>query len=152
MKRNLLIAVIGLLCSQQVEAARLPSPEARTAFRDAVEEYQVFVVPLCARQEVEAYVGARSDRDRSFVQSLRHTPLLRDYKNAVVDRAKRNEGIVFHCFGPPPPPPPPLGAASSQPAPDNKPKNTLAEHFAAGDRQFAVMMRLRNAALGASNN
>lgn len=151
MKRNLSITIIALLCSQQVEAARPPSPEARTAFRDAVEEYQVFVVPLCARKEVEAYVGARSDRDRSFVQSLRHTPLLRDYKNAVVDRAKRNEGIVFHCFAPPPPPPTP-GAASSQPAPDNKPKDTLAEHFAAGDRQFAVMMRLRDAALGASNN
>jgi hypothetical protein len=127
MKRNLSIAIIGLLFSQQVEAARLPSLEARTAFRNAVEEYQVFVVPRCAPQEVEAYVAARTDRDRSFVQSLRNTRLFADYKKAVAHRAKEDEQTVFHCFGPPPPPPPPPGTASSQPVPDNKPKNTLAE-------------------------
>lgn len=145
------MAVICLLFSRQVEAARSSSLEARTAFRNAVEEYQVFVVPRCAPQEVKAYVAARSDRDRSFVQSLRNTRLFADYKKAVADRAKKDEQTVFHCFGPPLPPPPP-GTAASQPVPENQPKNTLAEHFAAGDRQFATMVRLRNAALGSSND
>lgn len=152
MRRNLLMAIICLLFSQQVEAARSQSLEARTAFRNAVEEYQVFVVPRCAPQEVEAYVAARSDRDRSFVQSLRNTRLFADYKKAVADRAKKDEQTVFHCFGPPPPPPPPPGTVASQPVPEDKPKNALAEHFAAGDRQFATMLRLRNAALGSSND
>jgi hypothetical protein len=151
MRRSLSIAITCLLFSQQVEAARSPSLEARTAFRNAVEEYQVFVVPRCAPQEVKAYVAARSDRDRSFVQSLRNTRLFADYKKAVADRAKKDEQTVFHCFGPPPPPPPP-STATSQPVPENQPKNTLAEHFAAGDRQFATMVRLRNAALGSSND
>jgi hypothetical protein len=152
MKRNLSIAIIGLLFSQQVEAARSPSPETRKAFRVAVEEYQVFVVSRCAPQEVEAYVAARTDRDQSFVQSLRKTKLFADYEKAVAHRAKEEEQTVFHCFGPPPPPPPPPGTASSQPLAENKPKNTLAEHFAAGDRQFANMVRLRNAAVGSSND
>ena len=148
MKRNLSIPIIALLFSQPVEAAHLPSPEARAAFRSAVEQYQVFVVPRCAPQEVEAYAAARKERDRSFVQSLRGTKLLSDYKMAVDHRAKQDAKTVFHCFGPPPPPPPPPGTASSQPVPDYKPKDTLAEHFTAGDRQFAVMMRLRDVALG----
>lgn len=152
MRRSLSMAIVCLLLTQQVEAARSPSLETKTAFRNAVEEYQVFVVPRCAPQEVKAYVAARSDRDRSFVQSLRNTGLLADYKKAVADRAKKDEQTVFHCFGPPPPPPPPPGTAAPQPVPENKPKNTLAEHFAAGDRQFATMVRLRNAALGSSND
>ena len=151
MKRNLSIPIIALLFSQPAGAAHLPSTEARAAFRNAVAQYQVFVIPHCAPQEVEAYVAARIERDRSFVQSLRSTKLLPDYKKAVAHRAKQDANTVFHCSWPPPPPPPP-GTASSQPVPDYKPRDTLAEHFAAGDQQFAAMIRLRDAALGGSNN
>jgi len=151
-KRNLALVIVTFMFSQQLEAARTPSVEDRVAFRNAVEKYQIFVVPRCAPQEVKAYVTAREDRDRAFVQSLRRTRLLSDYKKAIADRAKKEVGTVFHCFGPPPPPPPPPGTATPQSVPDVEPKDTLAEHFAAGDQQFAEMLRLRNAALGSSNN
>ena len=154
MKRKLLSAIAVSLISQQVEAARFPSVKARAAFREAVEDYQVFVVPRCAPQEVEAYVAARSERDRVFVNSLRKAGLLDDYKTAVADRAKQDANTAFHCFGPPPPPPPLPGAVSSSAVPlrQSEPENTLAEHFAAGDRQFAVMLRLRDTALDSSAN
>jgi hypothetical protein len=147
MKRIISIAVICLLSAQQASAARLPDEESRAAFRYAVEEYQIFVVPRCAPKEVETYVAARKDRDTSFIKSLRKANLLADYNKAVADRAKRDANTVFHCFGPPPPPPPPPGTPAPQPIAAEKPVDSLAEHFAAGDRQFAVMKRLRDAAV-----
>jgi hypothetical protein len=147
------LAMIALAVSGQVIATPARNQQARATFREAVEDYQVFVVAHCAPDEVRAYVAARADRDRAFVRSLRNTKLETDYRKAVSDRAKEDRSTVYECLEPPlaPPPAPALRAASSQipPAqPEPQAQNSLAEHFAAGDRQFDVMMRLRDAALG----
>ena len=148
--RNLSATIAALLLAQQ--AAAQPDQDARAAFRQAVEEYQLFVVPRCAPAEVQAYVVARADRDRAFVRSLRRKGLRADYDRAVADRAARDRNTVFHCFGPPPPPPPPPlppGSAVPAPAPVETPseqRDPLAAHFAGGDRQFEKMLKLRDAA------
>ena len=151
MKRNLSAAVIGLLLSQQANARHPLSRDACAVFREAVENYQMFVVPHCAPDEVRTYVTARADRDRAFVRSLRNTKLAAVYKQAVADRAARDSSTVYECFGPPLPPPPAPGTVPLQRAPartDIQRHDTLAEHFAGGDRQFETMARLRNAFLG----
>jgi hypothetical protein len=150
-KRTSSIAVVFLLLSQKAATAHPLKQEERASFRKAVEDYQLFVVPRCAPEAVRAYVDARADRDRAFVRSLRHTKLEADYRQAVADRAAKDERIVFHCFGPPPPPPPPPGAASSphisaQTVPQQQ--DALAQHFAEGDRQFETMVGIRDSSIG----
>jgi hypothetical protein len=144
-------AVTALLLSQSAAAQHRPSEEARAALHEAVQGYQVFVVPICAPDEVRAYVGARADRDRRFVRSLRDTILAADYKKAVADRAAQDSRTVYECFGPPPPPPPPQGAAPAPAIPtqtEPRQPDSRAEHFAEGDRQFEKMVRRRDAAIG----
>ena len=76
-KRFMLLAA---LCSISSEAlAQDLSPEGHAAFREAVEQYQIFVVPHCAPDDVRAYVRARADRDQAFVRSLSNTGLKADY-------------------------------------------------------------------------
>ena len=48
------IAVIGLLLKQQVAAQHFPTQEEQAAFQEAVDEYQIFVVPHCAPDEASA--------------------------------------------------------------------------------------------------
>ncbi|WP_333574097.1 hypothetical protein [Sphingomonas sp.] len=140
-----------LLLSPQV-AAR-PSPEIRAAFRQAVGDYQMFVVPHCAPDVVREYALARAKRDRAFFRSLRGTSLDGDYKQAVADRAARDAGTVYECtlLPAPPPPPPPPGMKPSQPSATKAHRSqdeVLREHFAEGDRQFQRVVRLRDALLG----
>lgn len=146
--------LLALVVSQQANAVEALSPSARAQFREAVEDYQMAVVPHCTPDLVEAYVAARADRDRAFVQSLRNTPLAADYRQAVADRAKKDRSTVYECMGPPPPPPPPPGwvpppSVPSQPVVEKDPQ---ADHFAAGDRDFEEMVQLRDALIGAPNN
>lgn len=144
MRRYILLATVTLLFTQSVGAAHSEKSEARAAFREAVRQYRGFVVPHCAPEDVEAYVHATAKRDQLFVQSLRKTKLLNDYNSAVADRAKQDANTRFECMQPPP-----LSAmASNQPFARKKPEDTRAKHFAEGDRQFAVMLRLRDAAFG----
>lgn len=148
--RSLLLAAVGVLLSQPVAAQHSLTLEERSAFRHAVDEYQIFVVPHCAPDEVRAYVAARADRDRAFVQSLRKTALEGDYKQAVADRAEQDSHTLYECMGPPPPPPPPPGTASPPTPARTEPQHqdTLAEHFAAGDRQFSAIVQLRDVLIG----
>jgi hypothetical protein len=148
--RKAVLAIAAFLISQQAAARHSPTLEARAAFREAVEDYQIFVVPRCAPDDVRDYVAATSERDQAFVHSLSHTKLKLDYEQAVQERAAKDERIVFHCFGPPPPPPPPIAAEAVPVVAPSKvdEKKRLAEFFRAGDRQFATMVRLRDAAIG----
>ncbi|GAA0455376.1 hypothetical protein [Sphingomonas molluscorum] len=151
MRVRVTAALVCLLLSQQAAARQPLSSEGRAAFRKAVDEYQLFVVPHCAPDEVQAYVTARADRDHAFVRSLHGTPLKQDYEKAVADRAARDRHTVYECFGPPPPPPPPPGWTPPEPAPVQpapKPRDTFAEHFAGGDRYFEEMVQLRDSLIG----
>jgi hypothetical protein len=146
-RREFVAVVAGLLITQSV-AAQPSSPQAsHAAFRQAVEDYQMFVVAHCAPDDVKAYVASRADRDRTFVRSLRKTALAEDYEQAVADRADHDSRTVYECMGPPPPPPPPPGSEPSPPKPaSSEPQHhaSLTGHFTAGDRQFAKMVRLRD--------
>jgi len=154
MKYRLSAAVmLSMLFAQEATARHLLDPKEREAFRKAVEQYQMFVVPHCAPEEVRAYVAARADRDMSFVRSLRKTELEADYKQAVADRAAKDLGTVYECLWPPPPPPPPGTPLSEiipmQAAPRHP--DTTAEHFSAGDQQFETMAQIRNALIGSKD-
>jgi hypothetical protein len=102
MQRKLIGLVVFLILPQQVLAQHAASPAARAAFREAVEDYQMFVLPHCAPQEVEAYVAARSGRDRAFIRSIDHTALETDYREAVAQRAAKDKATVYFCDEPPP--------------------------------------------------
>lgn len=144
--RHAWIVAMGLLLSEHAYA-RVGSTEAtRAEFREAVDHYQMFVVPHCAPDDVETYVRARADRDHVFVQSLRRTKLAADYKRAVAKRAKADRHTVFECMGPPPPPgtPKPTLAQIKQ-----EHAASLQAFFAGGDRAFAEMVRLRDAVIHA---
>lgn len=143
LKRISLLAFAGLALSQGASAEQDSAQEQRAAFRQAVFEYQMFVVPHCAPDDVQAYVNARGERDRAFVRSLRRNGLEADYNRGVADRAERDKHTVYECMAPPPPPPPPPGWVLPKPT-AQPPRNSLAEHFKAGDKQFAVMERLRD--------
>ena len=148
MKRRALLTGLTVLFSQQVGAYQRPPEDGRAAFRKAVEDYQIFVVPHCAPDEVRAYVTAREDRDRTFMRSLRKTDLEADYRQAVTERANKDRQTVYECFGPPPPPLPPGAEPSTGSSAEPPHRDTTAEHFAAGDRQFAVMVRMRDELIG----
>ena len=143
MQRNFLLLTVALLFTQSAGAAYSGKSEARVAFRKAVEQYQGFVIPRCAPADVEEYVKARAERDRLFVQSLRKTKLLNDYYKAVAHRAKHDANMRFECMQPVSPPSPSLGMSSTQTLPSKETENTRAKFFMEGDRQFAVMLRLR---------
>lgn len=152
MRLRLPFALVGVLLSQQTLAQNAPAAVSRTDFRTAVDGYQMFVVAHCAPDDVEAYVAARSARDQAFVKSLRGTKLAADYKRAVATRAKQDRDTIYECMGPPPPPPPP--GTSPSPAVDptqvaRQRDESLRKHFEGGDRQFAVLTRLRDALIGA---
>lgn len=153
MKGSLSAVAVSLLLSQQAASRPSLTQEGRAAFRQAVAEYQVFVVPHCDPDAVRAYVAARADRDRAFVQSLRGTPLATDYKQAVAASAKHDSHTFYECSLPPPPPPPPPGRVTA-PAPI-QPKSPvhdrLSEHFEAGDHQYEEMVRLRKQLIGSTN-
>jgi hypothetical protein len=136
LKRNILLLTLALLCTPSVGAASSQRTEARAAFREAVERYQAFVIPHCAPEDVKAYVSARAERDRLFIQSLRNTKLLGDYKMAIAHRAKQDANTRYECMQPVPS------------LPQEELVDPRTRHFVEGDRQFAVMLRLRNAALG----
>ena len=153
MRRSLLALAVGLLLSQKVASRPSLPQEGRAAFREAVAEYQVFVVPHCDPDAVRAYVAARADRDRAFVQSLRRTPLATDFKRAVAARAKQDSRTFYECSLPPPPPPPPPGWVSA-PAPiqsKSPAHDRLSEHFEAGDHQYGEMVRLRQQLIGSTS-
>lgn len=153
-----ILVTAGLLLAQQGLAHQAPKLDQRAAFRQAVEDYQIFVIPHCAPDDVQGYVSARAARDRAFVHSLRHTVLETDYKKAVADRAAADQHTIYECFGPPPPPPPPGAVSSPSPLkPDpaqieQEHQKALAEHFAGGDKQFATMERLRNDIIGSRHD
>ena len=144
--RHAWIVALGLLLSEHA-SARVGSTEAmRAAFREAVDHYQMFVVAHCAPDDVDAYVRARADRDRAFVESLRRTKLAADYKRAVAKRAKADRHTVFECVGPPPPP----GAPKPTPAQiEQEHAASLQAFFAGGDRAFSEMVCLRDAVIDA---
>ncbi|WP_159872695.1 hypothetical protein [Novosphingobium sp. 9U] len=152
MRHDLLAVLTALLLSQQVAARPAMNPETRAAFREAVEDYQMFVVPHCAPEVVQSYVLARANRDRAFLQSLRRTELYADYKQAVADGAAKDARTIYECSLPPPPPPPaPPGMVPAPPSPvktELSQQGMLIEHSAQGDRQFETMVRLRDALLG----
>ena len=135
-----LISLPGSACARET-----PSDEDRAAFRAAVDDYQIFVVPHCAPDDVGTYVAARAERDQAFIDSLRDTVLKDDYEKAVADRASRDRQTVYECFGAPPPPGqlPPDAAEL-----ERRHKAGLADHFAGGDRQFTRMMQLRDRLIG----
>lgn len=148
---ELVTAVVGLLITQSVTAQQSPAQEGYAAFRQAVEVYQMFVVAHCVPDEVRAYVAARADRDRTFFRSLGKTALEADYRQAVADRAEQDNRTVYECMGPPPPPPPPPGMVPPPPIlvpSESQHQDPLAEYFAAGDRQFAEMVRIRDELIG----
>lgn len=136
LKRNILLLTLALLFPPPAGAASSERTEARAAFRAAVERYQGFVIPHCAPEDVKAYVSARAERDRLFIQSLRNTKLLGDYEIAVAHRAKQDANTRYECMRPVPS------------LPQEESEDPRTRHFAEGDRQFSVMLRLRNAALG----
>lgn len=144
--RHAWIVALGLLLSEHA-SARVGSTDAtRVEFREAVDTYQMFVVPHCAPDDVEAYVRARADRDRAFVQSLRRTKLATDYKRAVAKRAKADRHTTFECMGPPPP------TGTPKPTPTQIKQEhaaSLQAFFAGGDRAFSEMVRLRDAVIDA---
>ncbi len=150
-RHDLLAVLTALLLSQQVAARPAITPATRAAFRVAVEDYQMFVVPHCAPDVVRAYVLSRAERDRAFLRSLRRTRLYADYKQAVADRAASDAHTVYECSLPPPPPPPPSGMVPAQTSPaktERSQTEMLIEHSAQGDRQFETMVRLRDAVFG----
>lgn len=99
------VILITALCGFSSGAlAQNPSAESRAAFREAVEDYQMFVVPHCAPDDVSSYVRVRGKRDQAFVQSLNNTELRRDYDDAVADRAEKDRQTFYECVGPPTPP------------------------------------------------
>lgn len=147
------VAFFGVLLSQQALSPEASSAASRTDFRSAVDSYQMFVVAHCAPEDVDAYVSARSARDQAFVSSLRGTKLYADYKRAVAARAKQDRNTVYECMGPPPPPPPPGTAPSPIADPTRVAREraqSLREHFEGGDRQFAILVQLRDAFIGAT--
>ncbi|WP_294190646.1 hypothetical protein [uncultured Sphingomonas sp.] len=146
------LALFGVLLAQQASAQPISAAANRAEFRAAVDEYQIFVVPHCAAENVETYVAARSARDQAFVKSLRGTRLAADYKRAVAARAKQDRHTVYECTGPSPP----LPLPGTEPTPTSDAVNVarrrargLREHFDGGDRQFAELVRLRDALIGA---
>lgn len=141
-----LCAFVVLALTPCAIVARHIDSRARTEFREAVDRYQVFVVPHCDPGTVEAYVAARRERDDAFVRSLLHTPLAADYRHAIADNARRDQHMRYECMRPPPPPPPPGQARTQSDAEDKaeERRREHAEHFAGGDRQFAHMVALRD--------
>lgn len=141
------ILITALCCLPSVAPAQDLSPVGRAAFRSAVEDYQIFVVPHCAPDDVSAYVRARADRDQAFVRSLSNTKLKADYDQAVADRAEKDSRTVYECAGPPPPP------GSSPPDPTQiraEHEKSLSAHFTSGDGQFARMVQLRDTLIGSA--
>jgi len=152
MRLTLSFAISAILFSSQSPAQHAPATVSRADFRTAVDNYQMFVVAHCAPEDVAAYVAAKSARDKAFVRSLRGTKLASDYKRAVAARAKQDRNTFYECMRPPPPPPPPGGAPSPVATPAqvaHQRAEWLREHFEGGDRQFADLVRLRDALIGA---
>jgi hypothetical protein len=153
MRLSLLVVAAGLLLSQQAVCRPSLSQEGRAAFREAVADYQLFVVPHCDPVAVRAYVAARADRDRAFVQSLRGTLLATDFNDAIAARTKQDSRTFYECSLPPPPPPPPPGWVPAPAPKHNKapPRDPLVEHFKEGDRQYQEMVRLRQQLIGSTS-
>ena len=134
-------ALALVLCSLSSGAtAQDRGAEHRSAFRKAVADYQMFVVPHCAPDHVRAYVDARKNRDQAFQQSLGNTVLKADYDRAVSEQAERDRQIIYECAFPPPPP----GAIPLSPEQVRlEHEQSLIRHFEGGDRQFARIVQLR---------
>jgi hypothetical protein len=135
---------MGLLSLQPNTGSQALPQEGREMFRQAVARYQIFVVPHCTPFVVQAYAEARAERDRLFVQSLRGTELEADYLQAVADEAKLDNQRVYECMGPPLPPPPKKDQLLHQSKPEPPREDMWVSHTREGDKQFAVMVRLRD--------
>lgn len=131
-----------LLCALAGEAfAQDNVMEDRSAFRKAVADYQMFIVPHCAPDHARAYADARRDRDKAFVRSLDDLGVRADYDQAVADQAERDRQINYECASPPPPP----GSVESDAGQIRRARErSLLEHFERGDQQFARVVALRD--------
>ena len=142
------LAVTMLLCAISSIARADDPKDAHEAFREAVQRYQIFIVPHCAPEDVNTYVQARASRDRAFIQSLERTTLMADYRQAIAEQAERDSRTFYECAGPPPPP----GSAPPDPVQLHlQHQKSLAAHFQEGDRQFETMVQLRDAFVGAGD-
>lgn len=140
-------------------AAESPEQADRKAFYDLVDRYQMFVVPHCAPDTVEAYLAKSAARDAAFVRSLAGTKLADVYARAVADRAKHDRNTVYECTRPPPPPPPPgvvqteaqrrRALKDEQRRAAAQAKRDRAEHFAEADRLFGEMVTIRDRTVAA---
>lgn len=153
MRLQMLTLVLSSLFSQPIPSLHVLTMEERSTFRQAVDQYQMFVVPHCTPDVVSAYVRARADRDRAFIQSLRGTSLNAEYEQAVAERVEQDKHTWYECTKPPAPPPAKLELSEPQSSgppdgADQQRANLELEHFAAGDRQFAYMVHLRDRLIG----
>ncbi len=154
-------ALAGLLLATTAQAAA-PDKADRKAFYDLVDRYQMFVVPHCDPDGVNAYRAANAARDAAFVQSLQGTKLADVYARAVADREKHDRRTVYDCQGITP------SAAVIEPARSPaqrrraereavrriaaEARRSRTELFTDGDRIFAEMVALRDRTATAARN
>lgn len=137
---------LALVSLTSCASTQVLSPEDRAAFREAVEQYRMFVVPHCAPDDVVAYIRARAGRDKTFVKSLRGT-MKADYDQALASQSERDSRTVYECAWPPPPP---GSAPPSQEELRLKAEKSRTGHFESGDRQFAKLIQLRDRLIGSA--
>ena len=150
------VAALGLLFAAPL-AAESPAKADRKAFYDLVDRYQMFVVPHCMPELVDAYRTQNAERDAAFVRSLQGTKLAGVYADAVADRMKHDRKTTYDCARPPLPPPPPgavktaaqhrrVARAEARRAADEQMRDRT-ELFTEGDRIFAEMAAIRDRTL-----
>ena len=152
-------ALAGLLLATTATAAT-PDKADRQAFYDLVDRYQMFVVPHCDPEVINAYRAQHAARDAAFVQSLQGTKLAGIYARAVSDREKHDRRTVYDCQRavavPAVAPPPPRTATQRRRAEREAARLVAAEArrdrteiFTEGDRIFAEMVALRDRTVAA---
>ncbi len=145
-------ALAGLLLATTAQAAA-PDKADRKAFYDLVDRYQMFVVPHCEPDVINAYRTQNAARDTAFVQSLQGTKLAGVYARAVADREKHDRRTVYDCQPTTTPRPAPTGRTAAQRRRAEREaarlvaaeaKRDRTEIFTEGDRIFAEMTALRD--------
>ncbi|VXC59027.1 hypothetical protein [Sphingomonas sp. 8AM] len=152
-------ALVGLLLATAATAA--PDKADRQAFYDLVDRYQMFVVPHCEPDIINAYRMQNAARDAAFAQSLKGTKLADVYARAVSDREKHDRKTVYDCQPTASPRPTPGGRTVAQRRRAEREaarllaaeaKRDRNEHFTEGDRIFAEMVALRDRTAAAARN
>jgi hypothetical protein len=159
--RHVLAACAAALLATAAGAAA-PDKADRKAFYDLVDRYQMFVVPHCEPEVINAYRAQNATRDAAFVQSLQGSKLADVYARAVADREKHDRKTVYDCQRTTPAPAvaPPQRTATQRRRAEREAARLVAaeakrdrtEIFTEGDRIFAEMVALRDRTASASRN